>query len=204
MTETPRKDALYSVMITSPTGTLVSLNDADYDTAWAACKAVQESTKDEKLREMVNGCMRSFGFSGHSHGAYRVDISAYLPKITGEPQTCGRRMADYGWWEQKENLDTWDKIGDDLVCSFCGSLHPDRVIELIREHGWSIVERSTKSYKIYIRRQNVPNASFGGIKYYRYHDTQKFVDEWNALLEESKHDTIIICELSRHQEGDAD
>ncbi len=182
----PRKDALYSVYIKIPEGTLVSFNDVDYDTAWSVCKAIQDSAKDEKLLELLESCMRSFGFSGASHGSYQVYISAYLPKTTGEPQTCGRRMADYGPWERAENLDSWDKVGDDLVCSFCGSLHPDRVIELIREYGWSIVDRSTMSYKMYIHRRDVPNVSFGGIKYYRWHDTVRFVDAWNALLDESK------------------
>jgi hypothetical protein len=70
-------------------------------------------------------------------------------------QTCPRRMSDWGPWEREEGLDTWrnqggiigqEKIG--LGCSFCGSLHPDRFMELVRE-GW-VVGPTDKSYKAYL------------------------------------------------------
>jgi len=179
----PRKDALYDVEIKGPAGTLVSLKGADFDTAFAACKAIQDSTRDEKLLNDLNVCMRSFGFCGTSGRGYSVRISARMPRSeTGEKQTCPRRLADIGPWERSRDLDTWHLVGKDKICSFCGSLHPDRVIELIKQHGFKIVDRSTKSYKMYINQPNVPNASFGGIKYYRYHDTEKFIDDWNSLI----------------------
>lgn len=183
----PRKDAIYDVEIKTPDGILVSLIKTDFDTAWAACNAIQESSKDEQLLKHLGDVIRLFGFMGYYGGnGYSIRVSASLPRIeTGEKQTCGRRMADFGPWQREENLDTWCLIGNDKICSFCGSLHPDRVIELIKEHGWGIVERSTKSYKIYINQPNVPNASFGGIKYYRHHDTDKFIEDWNALRHRS-------------------
>lgn len=187
----PRRDAIYDVKIETPEGVLVSLTNADYDTAYTACKATQDSSRDQQLLDFLGTCMRSFGFSGASGKGYRVRISARLPKTdTGEKQTCGRRMADYEPWKREEGLDTWNLIGKDRVCSFCGSLHPDRVIELIKEHGWAIVGRSTKSYKIYINQPNVPNASFGGIKYYRHHDTDKFIEDWNALVQLAQTATV--------------
>ncbi len=67
-------------------------------------------------------------------------------------QTCPRRMSEFGPWERAEGLDQWTTghgaIGQDRVgpsCSFCGSLHPDRFMELVRE-GW-VVEPTRKSYK---------------------------------------------------------
>lgn len=54
-------------------------------------------------------------------------------------------------------LDTWTTghglVGQEIVgpsCSYCGSLHPDRFMELIR-NGW-IVGPTDKSYKAYISR----------------------------------------------------
>jgi hypothetical protein len=72
-------------------------------------------------------------------------------------QTCPRRMSDWGPWKREEDLDTWRKqggiIGQEKIglgCSFCGSLHPDRFMELVRE-GW-IVGPTDKSYKAYLSR----------------------------------------------------
>lgn len=181
------KDALYDVEITSPAGTLVSLEQADYDTAVSAFNAILTSTKDDKLREMLQSCERSFGFGGQSHGDYRARVYASLPTVdTGEKQTCGRRRYDIGPQDRTEGLDTWVMRGNDKCCSYCGSLHPDRVLELAREHGTSIIETTDKGYKWYVKQPNVPNAMFGGIKYYRQHDTQEFLDELNNLVQAEK------------------
>lgn len=70
-------------------------------------------------------------------------------------QTCPRRMTDWGPWQREEDLDTWDLkhgvIGQGDIgpgCSFCGSLHPDRFMELVRG-GW-VVGPTDKSYKAYL------------------------------------------------------
>lgn len=70
--------------------------------------------------------------------------------MTAEQQTCPRRMAEYGPWGREPDLDTWiaDRVGPS--CSFCGSLHQDRFMELIRE-GW-IVGPTDKNYKAYLSR----------------------------------------------------
>jgi len=70
-------------------------------------------------------------------------------------QTCPRRMSDMGPWQRAEGLDEWradggvigqNRVG--LSCSFCGSLHPDRFMELVRE-GW-VVGPTDKNYKAYL------------------------------------------------------
>lgn len=74
-----------------------------------------------------------------------------------QKQTCPRRMYDMGPWEREEGKDTWslghgpaaqDALG--TSCSFCGSLHPERFMELVRD-GW-IVGPTDKSYKAYLER----------------------------------------------------
>lgn len=71
--------------------------------------------------------------------------------------TCPRRMQEYGPWPHDEGQDSWTTghgvVGQDAVglsCSFCGSLHPDRFMELVRE-GW-IVGPTDKNYKAYLSR----------------------------------------------------
>ena len=100
-----------------------------------------------------------------------------------ERQTCGRRMNEFGPWERIENMDHWRKLSNgDRTCSFCGSLHPMDVIDIIKMHGFSVINRSDKSYKWYIDRPRVANALEGGIKYYRHHDTDAFINTYNSLL----------------------
>lgn len=80
-----------------------------------------------------------------------------------ESQTCPRRMGEPGPWEREEGLDRWetghgtvdqDQVG--LSCSFCGSLNPDRFLELVRE-GW-IVGPTDKSYKAYLESPQDPEV----------------------------------------------
>lgn len=67
-------------------------------------------------------------------------------------------MSDPGPWPQTEGLDRWEQratgMGGQepagLSCSFCGSLHPDRFMELL-EQGW-ILGPTDKSYKAYLAR----------------------------------------------------
>ncbi len=148
---------------------------------------LKDNPQDEFIQENMLSCIDNFGFMGTSQGENQISINGYIPRIKLEEiQTCQRRMKDFGSWERKENLDKWEMRGDDKCCSFCGSIHPDRVIELIKLHGLGIVEPSTKQYKWYIHQKNVPNASYGGIKYYRYHDTPEFIKEYNEVVDLSK------------------
>jgi hypothetical protein len=69
--------------------------------------------------------------------------------------------------------DTWD-IGpdDNRTCSYCGSIHPDDLMEICRkaltDEAYA-VEPSTKRYKVYLRQPGVSNAGEGAIKFYMHH-----------------------------------
>jgi len=72
-----------------------------------------------------------------------------------ERQSCPRRMTDWGAQERAKGLDTWSDraamSGQNRVgrsCSYCGSLDPDRFMELVRD-GW-IVGPTDKDYKAYL------------------------------------------------------
>jgi hypothetical protein len=122
----------------------------------------------------------SFGFVGSSKGKeYNYHISASRPvKKTDDPKfTCLRRM------DKTENQDEWQLRGEDKCCSYCGSMHPERVLELIQKHGFGIVESTTKDYKRYINRSDIPNAGFGGIKFYIYHFNEDQIKRYNALID---------------------
>lgn len=104
-----------------------------------------------------------------------------------EPMTCGRRT-DNGMQDENSvfkgsgtGLDRWQrfKTNGNRVCSYCGSLHPDDMFELVRaaiaapddatlEESVTI-EQSDKPYKIYVRQPGVRNAHEGGIKFYTHH-----------------------------------
>jgi len=68
-------------------------------------------------------------------------------------QTCPRRMKEAGPWEYKEMLDFWETrkgYGKMRLCSFCGGVHPDDVIEATRQGAW--IEKTTKNYKVYLHK----------------------------------------------------
>ena len=61
----------------------------------------------------------------------------------------------------------------DRTCSYCGSLHPDDFLDIMRGYGegkegynFSLTD---KSYKVYANRPGVRNAIDGGIKFYGAH-----------------------------------
>lgn len=96
-----------------------------------------------------------------------------------ERQCCPER---YSADKKISNPDRWDV--DELGvrdCSFCGSIHPDDLITLIKEQGFGIINPSDKNYKWYI------DSKEKRYKYYRYHDSQHdFVNKYNKLLDDSK------------------
>lgn len=113
-------------------------------------------------------------------------------------QTCPRRIQEAGPWEHSENLDTWlqearHEEGPTPYCSFCGSLHPEKFLELVTE-GW-VVEPTDKSYKAYLRQvlameertaepgEPLPPIACGRSKFYYQHlseeQRQHFVDLYN-------------------------
>lgn len=144
---------------------------------------LRDHPADAWLQENLPPCLKCFGFTGRSQGQRTIRIHSYMPRVVlNEKHTCPRRINEIGPWEYKEAIDTWEMRGDDKCCSFCGSLHPDRVVELVKEFGLGIIQNSTKSYKWYINRASVPNASYGGIKYYRMHDTDEFITKMNEFF----------------------
>lgn len=100
-------------------------------------------------------------------------------------QTCPRRMQEYGPWEREEGLDSWStssrRSGEQTpFCSFCGSLHPARFLELIAE-GWR-VEPTDKNYKAYLRTRQ-DDASLWTKFYYQHlsgEQQQEFIDLYNS------------------------
>lgn len=114
-------------------------------------------------------------------------------------QTCPRRMTEPGPWEQREGMDEWlerphNASGVAPVCSFCGSLHPGKFLELAAR-GW-MVEPTDKRYKAYLHQvlQGPERTSASGeplpplltksAKFYYQHLTveqqQHFIDLYNA------------------------
>jgi hypothetical protein len=89
-------------------------------------------------------------------------------------------MAEVGPWEHTESLDRWQTRSGDvgLSCSFCGSLHPDRFLELIHE-GW-VVGPTDKAYKAYLE---APEADGSGkrAKFYFLHLSQEQQDQFVEL-----------------------
>lgn len=90
----------------------------------------------------------------------------------------------YSVEDKASKPDRWDirEIPGIRHCSYCGSIHPDDLIELIRKHGFGIIQKTDKSYKWYIR---IPGHEGFCVKYYRSHDANSdFVNKYNHLLDE--------------------
>lgn len=108
------------------------------------------------------------------YGACSTCNGTGLLSARGHKQTCPSRMQQLGPWERAEGIDRWDFVVNDLCCSFCGSMHPDRFMELVREsikpESKVGIEWATgKGYKVYVHRKEVVNSSAGGIKFYMWH-----------------------------------
>jgi hypothetical protein len=156
-----------------------------YEQAKKVVAETQAQTQDDpKLQEMIRTATSLFGFGGQSHGDYRADISAYMPRTgSGLRMRCPQRgPARLGDVNETEFPDEWDLINGDQVCSYCGSASPETVYALIKEHGPGLIERSTKTYKWYLHRPWIPNAAFGAIKYYRWHDIPDFADYYDTAV----------------------
>ena len=75
---------------------------------------------------------------------------------------------------EADGVDQWRDMPDGTrTCSFCGSLHEDDFIDIVKryldgEAGYKF-DYTTKNYKFYANRPGVKNASDGGIKFYISH-----------------------------------
>lgn len=149
--------------------------------AYDLCKTIAEKYPDvSSLQEWWGrqNTIDNFGYMGMGKGGddgYNFLVSAYFPTEKGtEFHTCPRGAESFGPYADRAKESTWDKIGEDRVCSYCGSLHPEdfeKIVDLcIESNGEKAeVERSTKGYKIYARRKDTVNAGQGGIKFYTQH-----------------------------------
>jgi len=140
------------------------------------------------------------GSDGDAIDIKDVIEAGHAKKDTGSSEithmTCRSRMEQRGPWEYREGLDTWEySPNGDRICSFCGSLHPDDFMELVRQAAEGgaeevvEIEPSDKSYKIYVGRQSVRNASVGGIKFYTWHLPSPISDENKALFQQAVDNT---------------
>ena len=98
-----------------------------------------------------------------------------------EAMRCPRREESPLTSSRFPGADHWQKFksNGNRVCSYCGSLHPDDMFELVRLSAnapedaayRSVVEiePTDKGYKIYVHQPGVRNASEGGIKFYTQH-----------------------------------
>ena len=165
-----------------------------YDQAKQLVAKVQaERADDIELQQHITSCMRSFGFSGSSCGNCGASIYAKMPRVnTGEMHRCASRDSngfDVDGKSKDGAPDEWMRQGVDHCCSYCGSAHPEDVLTIMRERGFGAIEFTSKGYKWYINRPEVPNASFGAIKYYRWHDTPEFLEAFRGL-------TVLKSEVS--------
>jgi hypothetical protein len=109
--------------------------------------------------------------------------------MTDETHLCLSRATtpiSASWPER----DTWDtRPNGDRCCSFCGSLHPDDWLRLMKDaanpESKTIIDRSDKGYKFYVQQESVANASEGGIKFYTWHiPSEEWAAEANAIHRE--------------------
>ena len=91
-----------------------------------------------------------------------------------EKHTCPYRKHTPGQQDISE-ADEWRVVGNDRVCSFCGSMHIDDFKALFEDKG-ARLELNTRRDKIYIHRKGVGNAGEGAIKIKILH--------WQGLSEE--------------------
>ncbi|MCV0398532.1 MAG: hypothetical protein K5785_00900 [Nitrosarchaeum sp.] len=90
---------------------------------------------------------------------------------------CPRRINEIGPWNyQEDDSDHWK----DDCCSFCGSINPDKVIELIKS-GYTIT-RTDKNYKIYLNYPSHVKAPNGSGKVYLMHFSREQIDQLNQAL----------------------
>lgn len=171
----------------------IDVKNLDYTTAFNLVKnTVEAHPDDQRLQETWAQGQRSFGYYGSGGGGFDYHVSADMPRIkTEEKQRCGRRddMFNFRGKTEDSQPDHWDKIGDDRICSYCGSLHPDDLISLIEKHGPQVISGTDKGYKFYIRndgidgRKGIINAGMGAIKFYTQHLTADHRAKLKVLME---------------------
>ena len=69
----------------------------------------------------------------------------------------------------------WDLNWSPRTCSYCGAVHPDDALRLIKQHGWR-VHGTDKPYKAYLEPSN-EHAPVPPIKIKWYHWTPEQISE---------------------------
>ncbi len=198
------------IMFKDDNGVSITLDKraVPYDEAFESVeKFITDYPNIERLQKINNS---EFGFMSTSGPGFDFDINTYVPREKGiETHICPRvEEATMTFQQEAGHRATWDKIGEDRVCSYCGSLHPDDLIKIcdlvINSEGKDgEVEMSTKGYKIYAKRAIVTNASIGGIKFYVQHLRERENDlEYIAMVEHKVNDAAQISNKVRNTKFD--
>ncbi len=85
---------------------------------------------------------------------------------------CPRRMEMLApHTQQRGHKDQWLKVGEDRVCSYCRSMHPEDLRAVLPSVDGEEVHLavSDRRHKVYVRRPGIKNASEGAIKFYLAH-----------------------------------
>ncbi len=81
--------------------------------------------QNEEINNHIDSTLLGYG------GSNVINTSAYRKRIKGEEiHLCPRRSESPF---SPSDMDSWDKIGEDRVCSYCGSLHPEDLNKLIKK-----------------------------------------------------------------------
>lgn len=120
-----------------------------------------------------------------------VKLSDVVTVVEGSAFRCGSRDSSPMGDRVFPGPDVWQQHKNgDRVCSFCGSLHPDDFVEIIKlkaDGKGGDVHRSDKGYKWYAQREGVSNAMNGGIKFYTWHGQgDDFATKVNEQLDRLK------------------
>ena len=166
-------DLLFSINVNTD-GIIVNQKDLEFsEFAKTLCLIYGSS---DKIDSHIDSGLLGYG------GSSEISTSAYRKRIKGEEiHLCPRREESLF---TPSNMDSWDKIGEDRVCSYCGSLHPEDLNKLVKEQGIKVLETSSKLYKLYIKRPNIHNAGQGAIKFYKQHwnNENKLYAEFLTLI----------------------
>jgi len=183
--------ATFNVLIKGPRKSYADVRNISYKTARSLCEDIMRTCKDEFLENQLAQAMTSFGFRGFGGNGYDITIDAYMPQqILTEKHCCGSKTQQTG---SNENDDVWIQRGKDVVCGYCGSASWETftkaIDEALKEGSEWRIEATDKRYKYYIHNPDVPNASFGAIKFYTWHVphtlTADDLDMWNKKTSEA-------------------
>lgn len=98
-----------------------------------------------------------------------------------EKITCPRRMNEFGPWEHTEGLDQFISghglVGQDLGCSFCGSMDPETVLTWMA--NGANISPTDKNYKLYIGKEEKSEGKFY-FQHFNEEQKDKFIELYNT------------------------